>query len=141
MNGIHFSFSYDETLRLGERFAACLKRGDKVILDGDLGAGKTAFTQGIAKGLGVKSLVTSPTFTIMNIYEGDITLFHFDMYRLDNTDEIYELGLDECLYGDDGVCVVEWNKFENLCGKVYTIKINRIDDEIRRISIDESYNN
>ncbi len=97
-----------ETRALGRQLAATLKAGDVLLLWGDLGAGKSEFTRGIAEGLGVACPVTSPSFTILNVYdEGDIPLYHFDWYRLNGVDELYEMGMDEYL-GGDGVAVVEW---------------------------------
>jgi tRNA threonylcarbamoyladenosine biosynthesis protein TsaE len=88
--------------KIGERLSA----GAVVALTGELGAGKTTFSQGFAQGLGVKEYVDSPTFSIMKIYEGRLPLYHFDVYRLDES-SAEELGLDEYFYGD-GVCLVEW---------------------------------
>ena len=97
-----------ETRQLGERIAARLKPGDVLLLEGDLGAGKSELTRGIARGLGVTETVTSPSFTILNVYEsGRCPLYHFDWYRLESEDELYELGMDEYL-GGDGIAVVEW---------------------------------
>ncbi len=100
--------SAKETRDLGERLAGKLRPGTVLLLEGDLGAGKSELTRGIARGLGVKETVTSPTFTILNVYEsGRIPLYHFDWYRLESDEELYELGMDEYLTGD-GICVVEW---------------------------------
>ena len=97
-----------ETRQLGERIAARLKPGDVLLLEGDLGAGKSELTRGIARGLGVTETVTSPSFTILNVYEsGRCPLYHFDWYRLESAEELYELGMDEYL-GGDGIAVVEW---------------------------------
>ena len=97
-----------ETRALGRQLAQCLQPGDVLLLYGDLGAGKSEFTRGIAEGLGVTSTVTSPSFTILNVYEeGRIPLYHFDWYRLESVEELYEMGMDEYL-GGDGVAVVEW---------------------------------
>ena len=95
-----------ETRALGEKIAARLRPGDVLLLEGDLGAGKSELTRGIARGLGVAETVTS--FTILNVYEsGRCPLYHFDWYRLESADELYELGMDEYL-GGDGIAVVEW---------------------------------
>ena len=100
--------SAQETRRLGEELASGLKAGDVLLLEGDLGAGKSELTRGIARGLGVREAVTSPSFTILNVYEsGRIPLYHFDWYRLESDEELYELGMDEYL-GGDGIAVVEW---------------------------------
>ena len=97
-----------ETRALGEKLAARLRPGDVLLLEGDLGAGKSELTRGIAKGLGVAETVTSPSFTILNVYEsGRYPLYHFDWYRLESSEELYELGMDEFLCGD-GIAVVEW---------------------------------
>lgn len=99
-----------ETINIATEFAKTLKQGDIVALSGDLGAGKTAFTKGVARALGAQpDEVASPTFTIVNQYDGDITLYHFDAYRLENVNP------DECDWMDDyffsdGVCLIEWAK-------------------------------
>ena len=102
-----------ETEALGERLAARLGPGTVVAFTGDLGAGKTAFTRGLARGLGVTERVTSPTFTIVNEYEGRLPLFHFDMYRLGGEEELFDIGWEDYL-ARGGVCAVEWS--ENIAG-------------------------
>ena len=100
--------SAKETRAAGERLARRLRPGDVLLLEGDLGAGKSELTRGIARGLGVAETVTSPSFTILNVYEsGKYPLYHFDWYRLESAEELYELGMDEYL-GGDGIAVVEW---------------------------------
>ena len=100
--------SASETRALGEQLASGLRPGDTVILEGELGAGKSELARGIARGLGVTETVTSPSFTILNVYEsGRCPLYHFDWYRLESEEELYELGMDEYL-GGDGIAVVEW---------------------------------
>lgn len=97
-----------ETRALGEKIAARLQPGDVLLLEGGLGAGKSELTRGIARGLGVTETVTSPSFTILNVYEsGRCPLYHFDWYRLESAEELYELGMDEYI-GGDGIAVVEW---------------------------------
>jgi tRNA threonylcarbamoyladenosine biosynthesis protein TsaE len=97
-----------ETRELGEKLAESLKAGDVILLEGELGAGKSEFARGVAGGLGVLETVTSPSFTILNVYEsGRIPLYHFDWYRLEDAGELYELGMDEYL-GGDGIALVEW---------------------------------
>ena len=99
-----------ETEALGERLAAHLHPGDVIAYTGDLGAGKTAFTRGLARGLGVTDRVTSPTFTIVNEYEGGrLPLFHFDLYRMDSPEELFDIGWEEYL-ARGGVCAVEWSE-------------------------------
>lgn len=99
-----------ETEALGERLAQKLEPGDVIAYTGDLGAGKTAFTRGLARGLGISTRVTSPTFTIVNEYEGGrLPLFHFDMYRLGSSEELYDIGWEDYL-SRGGVCAVEWSE-------------------------------
>jgi len=125
-----------ETTREGEKLGQKLKPGAVVALHGDLGAGKTAFVRGLAIGLGIDMVVSSPTFTIVNEYPGDIPLFHFDMYRLDNASELYDIGWDD--YHDrDGVCAVEWS--ENVPGAfppdAIIVIIDIISNNVRRLEI------
>lgn len=106
------SISVEMTEALGEAMGSVAVPGDVITLDGDLGAGKTAFTRGFARGMGLRSRVTSPTFTIVNEYndkDGVPRLFHFDTYRLGNSDDFYDAGLDE-YFERGGVCVIEWSK-------------------------------
>ena len=99
-----------ETEQLGERLGAALKPGSVLAYTGDLGAGKTAFTRGVARGLQVPERVTSPTFNIVNEYEGGrLPLFHFDMYRLGGADELFDIGWEDYL-ARNGVCAVEWSE-------------------------------
>ena len=103
------SESERETEELGERLACVLRAGDVVALRGGLGMGKTAFIRGVARGLGVSDRVTSPTFTIVNEYEGRLPLFHFDLYRLSGADELFGIGWED--YPErGGVCAVEWSE-------------------------------
>ena len=100
--------STSETRELGAKLAEELKAGDVVLLEGELGAGKSELARGVAQGLGVQETVTSPSFTILNVYEsGRLPLYHFDWYRLESSEELYELGMDEYL-GGDGIALVEW---------------------------------
>jgi tRNA threonylcarbamoyladenosine biosynthesis protein TsaE len=102
------SHSLDQTRRIGARLAALLAPGDVVLLEGPFGAGKTSLTQGIARGLGVNAgYVNSPTFTLINEYTGRLPLYHVDLYRLDNAQQAYDLGLTEYIE-DGGVTVIEW---------------------------------
>ena len=102
--------SADETQALGQKLASRLAPGDVIAYFGDLGAGKTAFTRGIAEGLGVLEQVTSPTYTIVNEYlSGRLPLFHFDMYRLGSSDELFDIGWEDYL-ARGGVCAVEWSE-------------------------------
>mgnify|MGYP002573736621 FL=1 len=104
------TYSADETQALGKELAESLRPGDVIAYFGDLGAGKTAFTRGIAEGLGVSEQVTSPTYTIVNEYlSGRLPLFHFDMYRLGSSDELFDIGWEDYL-ARSGVCAVEWSE-------------------------------
>lgn len=121
-----------ETERLGQALAKTLCAGVVVAFTGDLGAGKTAFTRGLAHGLGVTGQVTSPTFTIVNEYEGaQLPLFHFDMYRLSGSDELFDIGWEDYL-ARGGVCAVEWS--ENVDD---ALEENCIRVDIRRGDHDE----
>ena len=101
--------SHEKTLILGDQLGKCLKPGDIVLLFGDLGAGKTTLTQGICQGLGLNKgeYIRSPTFTLINLYQGRIPINHIDLYRLDSFAEIEALGLEEYLFSD-GVSIIEW---------------------------------
>lgn len=101
------SWSSEDTEKLGYKVGLQLLPGEVVCLDGDLGAGKTAFTKGLSKAFDVEELVTSPTFTIVNEYKGRIPVYHFDVYRINDIDELYEIGFDEYIYGE-GISVIEW---------------------------------
>lgn len=123
--------SLEETQRLAKHLAELVEAQYTITLEGDLGAGKTTFTQAFAKGLGVKRTVNSPTFTIMKQYEGRLPLNHLDVYRLADSDE--DLGWDEIFYGD-AVTVVEWAHLieEDLPEERLAIEITRIDDNARK---------
>ena len=126
-----------ETEAVGAALARVLQPGAVIAYRGDLGAGKTAFTRGLAKGLGVKENVTSPTFTIVNEYlSGSMPLFHFDMYRLGSEDELFDIGWEDYLERG-GVCAVEWS--ENVWGAMedaIVITISRLDEDTRKIEIE-----
>lgn len=101
------SFSSEDTFRLGFMLGEKAKKGDVYCLSGELGAGKTVFTQGFAKGMGIEEVVNSPTFTIIQQYTGRLPLYHFDVYRISDIDEMEEIGYMDYFYGD-GVCLIEW---------------------------------
>ena len=102
--------SPEQTELLGKKLAELLRPGDVIAYYGDLGAGKTAFTRGLAAGLGIREAVTSPTYTIVNEYlSGRMPLFHFDMYRLDSADDLFDIGWEDYL-ARGGVCAVEWSE-------------------------------
>ena len=131
----HYSKSPQETEALGQALVQKLAPGAVVAFSGDLGAGKTAFVRGMAQGLGITQLVTSPTFTIVNEYEGGrLPLFHFDMYRLHSAEELFDIGWEDFL-SRGGICAVEWS--ENIQealepGTVY-VDIRRGQGEQERI--------
>ena len=123
--------SQDETIALGRRLGALLEPGDVLVLTGDLGAGKTQLTKGIAAAMGVEDDVTSPTFNILMIYPGErMDLDHFDLYRLESADELEDTGLFDLL-GADGVCVIEWGEqFADEIGEErLDVFVTRLDDE------------
>lgn len=128
--------SIKQTQRMAETFAKHLSGGEVILLNGDLGAGKTTFTKYLGHALGIPpEIITSPTFTIMKEYKGkNLKLYHYDMYRLSEGDE-KELGIDEYLYDKDGVCVIEWNKF--CLEKFINIDISIIGNKKRKFIITE----
>ena len=108
-----------------------MEPNDIVLLSGDLGAGKTRFTKGIALGLGIDDMITSPTFTLMNEYKGGrVPLYHYDMYRISSVDEIYELGLND-FFDENGVCVIEWNVFDGFNVEPLKIDIKNLGENNR----------
>lgn len=126
------SNSPEQTQRLGERLGRVLEVGDLVLLQGSLGAGKTTFTQGIARGLGLSTPVTSPSFTLANVYEqpgADLPLFHLDLWRIKSPLEALGIGLDEYLSGE-GACVIEWPDIaaEVLPADYLRVEIERVGD-------------
>ena len=133
-----YSHSEGETEAIGARLAALLTPGAVVAYQGGLGMGKTAFTRGLAAGLGYKGRVTSPTFTIVNEYEGGrLPLFHFDMYRLNSADDLFDIGWEDYL-ARGGVCAVEWSEqvADALPEDTIYVRIDRESDTARRITIE-----
>ena len=112
------SFSAQDTFALGQQIGEAAVPGEVYTLTGDLGVGKTIFTQGVAKGLGIKEAVNSPTFTILQVYEeGRLPFYHFDVYRIGCAEEMEEIGYEDYFYGD-GVCFIEWaNLIEEILPK------------------------
>lgn len=107
-NMVTETFSAEETLELGKKIGSQAKPGEIYTLNGDLGVGKTVFAQGLAQGLGITEPISSPTFTIVQIYEkGRMPLYHFDVYRIGDVEEMEEIGYEDCFYGK-GVCLIEW---------------------------------
>ena len=130
------SRSAQETREIGMRLAAHLKRGDVVLLEGDLGAGKSELARGVARGLGIEGPVPSPSFTILNAYdEGRIPLYHFDWYRIEEPGEIYDMGMDEML-GGDGAALIEWSGRAPEClpERALKIEIRTLGEQERQIT-------
>ncbi|MBR6185731.1 MAG: tRNA (adenosine(37)-N6)-threonylcarbamoyltransferase complex ATPase subunit type 1 TsaE [Clostridia bacterium] len=128
--------SAEETRELGKRLAKLLRAGDVVLLQGDLGAGKSELARGVARGLGVSGPVPSPSFTILNAYdEGSVPLYHFDWYRIHDPDEIAQMGMDEQL-GGDGIALIEWSSRaeEYVPERNLTILIRATGEETREIT-------
>lgn len=128
--------SEQETEKTGHALAGRLKRGSCIALSGDLGAGKTSFVRGLAEGLGLKVRVTSPTFTIVNEYLGEIPLFHFDMYRLQSEDELFDIGWEDYLERN-GIIAVEWSEkaAHSFPASTIRVHIEKTGDSTRRIDI------
>ena len=134
----YISRSEAETEMIGERFAKQLTGGTVVAMYGDLGAGKTAFVRGMARGMGLTCRVSSPTFTIVNEYEGPRELIHFDMYRLGSADELFDIGWED--YVNRGsVCAVEWseNVEDAFYGDEVVVRFEKLGPTTRRIIITE----
>lgn len=136
------SYSYEDTRRIAAEIAQTLKGGEFIAMYGDLGAGKTAFVGGLAEALGINVHITSPTFTIVNEYEGRVPLYHFDVYRISDSDEMYEIGYDEYIDGH-GVCIVEWAEliediFPDEYFKITILKDDEKGFDYRKIIFEES---
>ena len=129
----------EETEWIGQRFGEKLRGGEVIAYRGDLGAGKTAFTRGLARGLGITMRVTSPTYTIVNEYLGGrLPLFHFDMYRLGSADDLFDIGWEDYLRRG-GVCAVEWSEnVSEAMGDAIMVEIEKLSDETRKITIEGS---
>ena len=124
--------SAEETARVGEEYAKTLRAGDVVLLDGEMGAGKTAFTKGVAKGLSIQEEVTSPTYAYMNDYDG--ILFHFDCYRIESVEQAERLGFSD-YFDMGGICLIEWSQnieelLPNGCKRVQITKLGENEREI-----------
>lgn len=133
---IFHTHSAAQTQRLGGRLAAQLLPGDVLVMEGEMGAGKSEFTRGLARGLGIGGYITSPTFTILQVHEGGrLPLYHFDWYRLSDPEELYELSMDEYLYGD-GVAVIEWpsRALEAVPERYLEVTLVPLGDEDREIA-------
>ncbi len=127
-----YTYSEKETEAVGRAVGERLFAGALLLLEGELGAGKTVFARGVARGLGIKGTISSPTFTLLRAYEGRLPFYHFDLYRLEKEDELMELGIDEYLDGD-GVALVEWpGRFDSFfTGPALLVYIERNGDEAR----------
>lgn len=143
--GIYGEFtttSEHETATLAKKLAETLKKGDVICLYGDLGVGKTVFTKGLCKALGTDDYINSPTFTIVNEYEGlDFSIFHFDMYRIEDPMELTEIGFYEYL-SREGICIIEWpeNIYDELPSTRIEVRINRVsfdEENLRHITINK----
>lgn len=136
------SFSAEDTFAFGEKIGKEARPGGVYTLIGDLGVGKTVFTQGVACGLGISEPVSSPTFTIVQIYEeGRMPFYHFDVYRIGDVEEMEEIGYEDCFYGE-GLCLIEWaNLIEEILPEHYTEVVIEKDLEkgfdYRRITVSE----
>ncbi len=130
-----------ETIALGEKIGRLLKKGDIIAMQGTLAAGKTTITKGIARALEITDTITSPTFCLISEYYGRMPLYHFDVYRLEGTEDFINLGADDMLYGD-GVSIIEWSEkiMDELPSSTIILKITPQEDGSRLIEID-NWNN
>lgn len=132
----------EETIAAAEKIAEKLNSGDIILYEGDMGAGKTHFTKGIAKYLGVEDEVTSPTFALVNEYQGSLPLFHFDLYRIESYDDLYAIGFFDYL-DRGGIIAAEWS--ENISqlkaelGEVITVRIEKLSENGRKITVSGKY--
>ena len=132
----YITSSPEETEALGAALAEKLLPGTILAYEGDLGAGKTAFTRGLARGLGASDRVTSPTYTVVNEYlSGRLPLFHFDMYRLESSDDLWDIGWEDYLLRG-GVCAVEWSEnVRDAMEDAVWVRIEKLDDSTRKITV------
>ena len=130
-----------ETIALGEKIGRLLKKGDIIAMQGTLAAGKTTITKGIARALEITDTITSPTFCLISEYYGRMPLYHFDVYRLEGTEDFINLGADDMLYGD-GVSIIEWSEkiMEELPARTIILRLTPQEDGSRIIEI-ENWNN
>lgn len=127
--------SAEETELAGKHIAAKLNKGDIVAIHGGLGAGKTALVRGIAAKLTPEAQVSSPTFSIVNVYNGEIPLYHFDLYRLEGADDLWSIGFDDYMDGS-GICLVEWSERSGNMGETVRVDIVEEPDDTRVITAD-----
>ena len=137
MKKTKISHSEQETFETAFKIGKDATEGTIITLSGDLGVGKTVMAKGIGAGLGIAEDITSPTFSLFEMYEGELPLYHFDLYRIEDENELENLHFDEYWYGK-GVSVIEWPEIahETLDGPVVSVTIERIDDETRSITIE-----
>ena len=131
-----YTESAEQTIGLGERIGSFLRPGDVIALQGTLAAGKTTITKGIARALGITEDITSPTFTLISVYEGRLPLYHMDVYRLEGSADFSDLGAEEMLYGN-GICVIEWSEkiMDELPSRTIVIKLSA-ENEKRTVTIE-----
>lgn len=135
------TYSEQETIELGKKIGALLKKGDIIAMQGTLAAGKTTITKGIASALGITETITSPTFCLISEYYGRMPLYHMDVYRLDGREDFVNLGTDDMLYGD-GVSIIEWSEkiMDELPASTIILRLTPQEDGSRIIEI-ENWNN
>lgn len=137
MQKTYVTNSVIETERIAEQLGRTLSGGETVLLSGEMGAGKTHFVKGLAVGLEISDVITSPTFALHNSYTGRLTLNHFDFYRIDDSSEVEILGLNEFFYDDRGVSVIEWG--ENIADLIpansIRVTIEKLSESRRRITL------
>jgi len=133
------SDSPEQTQRIGRQLGQLAKPGDVILLTGDLGAGKTCLTQGIAWGLDIDEFAASPSFTIMREHQGRLLLYHVDFYRLDSIEDIYDFGIDDYLFGN-GLCVIEWAEkgMELMPDERLLIEMEYVSENERRLDLNAS---
>ena len=131
-----YTESAEQTIGLGEKIGSFLRPGDIIALQGTLAAGKTTITKGIARALGITEDITSPTFTLISVYEGRLPLYHMDVYRLEGSADFSDLGAEEMLYGN-GLCVIEWSEkiMDELPSRTIVIKLSS-ENEKRTVTIE-----
>lgn len=131
-----YTESAEQTIGLGERIGSFLRPGDIIALQGTLAAGKTTITKGIARALDITEDITSPTFTLISVYEGRLPLYHMDVYRLEGSADFSDLGAEEMLYGN-GICVIEWSEkiMDELPSRTIVIKLSA-ENEKRTVTIE-----
>ena len=138
MENIEFiSNNVEQTEQFAEQLANTFVGGETLLLRGEMGAGKTHFVKGLARGLGIDDVVTSPTFALHNSYSGRLTLNHFDFYRIDDSQEVEILGLNEYFYDKQGVAAIEWseNVADLLPKRCIVVTLEKLDDNIRKITV------